>query len=100
MVLIGFKFFVFVLSPIAGALLKACFCFNLITLPSEETLEAQLKDKYGGGFELHTWSNLPVGSGLGTSSILAGAVMAALLRSAGKIPLASDSEVIKRTSQF
>ena len=41
------------------------------------SLDEQLK-KHGGGFELHTWSNLPHGSGLGTSSILAGAIMAAL----------------------
>jgi hypothetical protein len=47
-------------------------------------ITAQLLSKYQGGFELHTWSNLPTGSGLGTSSILAGAVMAVLWRAGGR----------------
>ncbi|CAH3175669.1 unnamed protein product, partial [Porites lobata] len=64
-----------------GALLKACFCFlDIVTLPSSEPLSAQLQRKYQAGFELHTWSTAPQGSGLGTSSILAGAILAALLR--------------------
>ena len=41
--------------------------------------------RYGGGLEIQTWSNLPHGSGLGTSSILAGAVMAALWTAVGKV---------------
>ena len=45
---------------------------------------------HGCGFELHTWSNLPTGSGLGTSSILAGAVMAALWKASGKGYTKSD----------
>ncbi|XP_029464770.1 L-fucose kinase isoform X2 [Rhinatrema bivittatum] len=68
-----------------GALLKAAFiCSQIISYPSEKPLQAQLLENFRGGFELHTWSNLPHGSGLGTSSILAGAVMAALYRVAGK----------------
>ncbi|CAH3175671.1 unnamed protein product [Porites lobata] len=64
-----------------GALLKACFCLlDIVTLPSSEPLSAQLQRKYQAGFELHTWSTAPQGSGLGTSSILAGAILAALLR--------------------
>ncbi|XP_073233472.1 L-fucose kinase-like [Porites lutea] len=64
-----------------GALLKACFCLlDIVTLPSSEPLSAQLQRKYQAGFELHTWSTAPHGSGLGTSSILAGAILAALLR--------------------
>ena len=64
-----------------GALLKACFCLlDIVTLPSSETLSEQLRRKYQAGFELHTWSTAPQGSGLGTSSILAGAILAALLR--------------------
>lgn len=51
-----------------------------MTLPSEETLTEQLARKYQAGFELHTWSTAPQGSGLGTSSILAGVILAALLR--------------------
>lgn len=50
---------------------------NISLLPSK------LLDRHQGGFELCTWSNLPTGSGLGTSSILAGAVMAALWKAAG-----------------
>ncbi|KAL9974567.1 hypothetical protein ACROYT_G011618 [Oculina patagonica] len=68
-----------------GALLKACFCFlDIVTLPSSETLSEQLSRKYQAGFELHTWSTAPQGSGLGTSSILAGVILAALLRVTGR----------------
>ncbi|XP_041375931.1 L-fucose kinase-like [Gigantopelta aegis] len=68
-----------------GALLKASFiCVNLINLSSSSTLAEQLTSKYSGGFEMKTWSNLPHGSGLGTSSILAGAILGALLCAAGK----------------
>nr|XP_058947533.1 L-fucose kinase-like [Pocillopora verrucosa] len=67
-----------------GALLKACICFlDIVTLPSSEKLSEQLFRKYQAGFELHTWSTAPQGSGLGTSSILAGVILAALLRSTG-----------------
>lgn len=69
----------------SGALLKACFCFlDIVTLPSSETLSEQLSRKYQAGFELHTWSTAPQGSGLGTSSILAGVILAALLRVTGR----------------
>ncbi|XP_052816143.1 L-fucose kinase-like [Mya arenaria] len=68
-----------------GALLKAAFvCAELVDLTSDKSLTDQLTARYGGGFELHSWTNLPQGSGLGTSSILAGAVMASLLKTAGK----------------
>ncbi|XP_068022726.1 LOW QUALITY PROTEIN: L-fucose kinase [Melanerpes formicivorus] len=68
-----------------GALLKAAFiCTQVVQFPSEKPLRAQLMENFGGGFEVHTWSKLPHGSGLGTSSILAGAVMASLYRAAGK----------------
>ncbi|XP_078400065.1 L-fucose kinase isoform X2 [Cetorhinus maximus] len=68
-----------------GALLKAAFiCTEIIHYPSHVSLRDQLMTGFGGGFELHTWSSLPHGSGLGTSSILAGAVMAALITAAGK----------------
>uniref|UniRef100_A0A8B9SCV9 Fucose kinase n=1 Tax=Apteryx owenii TaxID=8824 RepID=A0A8B9SCV9_APTOW len=68
-----------------GALLKAAFiCTQIVQLPSQKPLRAQLMESFGGGFEVHTWSKLPHGSGLGTSSILAGAVMASLYRAAGK----------------
>ncbi|NXT74836.1 FUK kinase, partial [Zapornia atra] len=68
-----------------GALLKAAFiCTEVVQLPSQRPLQAQLMEGFGGGFEVQTWSKLPHGSGLGTSSILAGAVMASLYRAAGK----------------
>ena len=68
-----------------GALLKAAFvCAEIVQYPSSLSLEQQMKVRYGGGFELHTWSNLPHGSGLGTSSILAGAVMAAVWKASGR----------------
>ncbi|KYO37017.1 L-fucose kinase isoform C [Alligator mississippiensis] len=68
-----------------GALLKAAFiCTQIVTFPSQKPLQVQLLENFGGGFELHTWSLLPHGSGLGTSSILAGAVMASLYQAAGK----------------
>ena len=57
---------------------------DIVTLPSDEPLADQLKRKYHAGFELHTWSTAPHGSGLGTSSILAGVILAALLRATGR----------------
>ena len=106
-----------------GALLKAAFCCaGIVNLDEPKTLAEQLHARYEGGFELHSWSHLPHGSGtrpccgrptrslahslarlanprpfsflslslslcvcagLGTSSILAGAVMAAVYRAAG-----------------
>ncbi len=45
---------------------------------SYPTLEQQLKDSFGGGIELSTLAAIPKGSGLGTSSILAAAILGAL----------------------
>uniref|UniRef100_A0A8D2Q5I0 L-fucose kinase n=1 Tax=Varanus komodoensis TaxID=61221 RepID=A0A8D2Q5I0_VARKO len=68
-----------------AALLKAAFiCSDVVSLSSKKALREQLGERFGGGFELHTWSHLPHGSGLGTSSILAGAVMASLYRASGR----------------
>jgi len=39
--------------------------------------------KYNGGFVLQSWSDLPKGSGLGTSSILAGCIISALWKVVG-----------------
>lgn len=51
-----------------GALLKAAFiCTQIVTFPSQKPLQVQLLENFGGGFELHTWSLLPHGSGLGMS---------------------------------
>ncbi|XP_027475902.1 L-fucose kinase isoform X4 [Zalophus californianus] len=69
-----------------GALLKATFiCAGIVHVGSKLSLREQLLHAFGGGFELHTWSELPHGSGLGTSSILAGAALAALQRAAGRV---------------
>ncbi|XP_069822471.1 L-fucose kinase isoform X2 [Dendropsophus ebraccatus] len=68
-----------------GALLKAAFiCSGTVNFTCDKPLSEQLTERYGGGFELRTWSNLPHGSGLGTSSILAGAVMAVLYEASGR----------------
>ena len=53
-------------APYAGALLKAAFvCAGIVSVSSELSLREQLLRAFGGGFELHTWSELPHGSGLG-----------------------------------
>ncbi|XP_034391614.1 LOW QUALITY PROTEIN: L-fucose kinase [Cyclopterus lumpus] len=68
-----------------GALLKAvCVCSGLVSLTSQHALGDQLMQRWGGGVELHSWSALPTGSGLGTSSILAGALLAAVYRCTGR----------------
>ncbi|XP_026166649.1 L-fucose kinase [Mastacembelus armatus] len=68
-----------------GALLKAvCVCSGLVSLSSQHPLGNQLMQRWGGGLELHSWSLLPTGSGLGTSSILAGALLAAVYRCTGR----------------
>ncbi|XP_058500712.1 L-fucose kinase [Solea solea] len=68
-----------------GALLKAvCVCSGLVSLTSQHPLGHQLMQRWGGGVELHSWSSLPTGSGLGTSSILAGALLAAVYRCTGQ----------------
>ena len=69
-----------------GALLKtALFCSGVIERDPDTDLKKQLSNKYGGGLEIQSWSNLPHGSGLGTSSILAGTVLAALWTTVGKV---------------
>jgi fucokinase len=75
-------------DPLAPcALLKAALvCAGVVTLPPRdgtsggagESLEAQLAQSVGGRLVVTTRSALPQGSGLGTSSILAGALLAAL----------------------
>lgn len=51
-----------------GALLKAAFiCTQIVQFPSQKPLRDQLMENFGGGFEVHTWSRLPHGSGLGLS---------------------------------
>ena len=68
-------------SPLAPGALPKCvllFC-GVVSLsdPEGRTLAEQLASG-GGGLELESWSHLPTGSGLGTSSILAAALVAAV----------------------
>lgn len=68
-----------------GALLKAvCVCSELVCVSSSVSLKEQLLQRWGGGLEIHSWSTLPHGSGLGTSSILAGAALSAVYRCTGR----------------
>lgn len=67
-----------------GALLKACLVGSgVVQIESKEELSEQLRARHGGGIELHSWSKLPQGSGLGTSSILAAAIVSALWTAVG-----------------
>ncbi|KAG8198867.1 hypothetical protein JTE90_015082 [Oedothorax gibbosus] len=68
-----------------GALLKAALiCTDVVDTTSELTLEEQLMKKFGGGIEVQSWSLLPQGCGMGTSSILAGAIVSVLWTVTGK----------------
>lgn len=60
----------FLAGPSAGALLKAAFiCAGIVHVGSKLSLREQLLHTFGGGFELHTWSELPHGSGLGEQAL-------------------------------
>ena len=65
-----------------AALLKAAIlCIGIVSLDSGAgTLEEQLQRKLGPGMklEIESWSHVPQGSGLGTSSILAGCILKAI----------------------
>ncbi|CAF4315801.1 unnamed protein product [Rotaria sp. Silwood2] len=80
-----------------GALLKTCCIFTGIidiNAAQEMTLSEQLKKNlFGCSLILEAWSNVPVGSGLGTSSILAGAILLALWHLIG-IENITDSMII------
>ncbi|CAF1213343.1 unnamed protein product [Rotaria magnacalcarata] len=79
------------------ALLKTCCIFTrIIDIDTMQavTLVEQLKKKlFGYSLILEVWSNVPVGSGLGTSSILAGAILLALWNLIG-IANVTDSMII------
>lgn len=83
-------------------MLKTCCIFTGIidiNETEEMTLMEQLKRKlFGCNLILEAWSNVPVGSGLGTSSILAGAILIALWRIMG-IEDISDSMIIRKYFQ-
>lgn len=56
---------------ILGALLKAvCVCSELVCVSSPVSLKEQLLQRWGGGLEIHSWSSLPHGSGLGEWELL------------------------------
>ncbi|KAI9560787.1 hypothetical protein GHT06_011739 [Daphnia sinensis] len=62
-----------------GALLKASLiCAGVVQGDCRQDLPQQLEKTLGSGLELHCWSKLPTGSGLGTSSILASALLAVI----------------------
>ncbi len=68
-----------------GALVKAALVLLGFLRPSDASARDGVRRTTAGeasGCEVETWSTLPQGSGLGTSSILAGTVLAALLRAA------------------
>lgn len=68
-----------------GALLKAALiCTEIVDINCEKTLQEYLKSNFEGGFEIQSWSNLPQGCGMGTSSILAGAIVSVLWSVSGK----------------
>lgn len=68
-------------NPVSpGALVKAVLLYcRVVDLALPESLATQLKENYGAGLEVEVWSNLPQGSGLGGSSLLAGTLLAALV---------------------
>lgn len=65
-----------------GVLVKAALVLTgIVDLAKDDlNLEQQLERTINGGLEIETFSNLPQGSGLGTSSILASAIIAILWR--------------------
>ena len=83
----------------ACALLKSCCILTGIVnidAAREVTLEEQLRENLSGhSLILEAWSNVPVGSGLGTSSILAGAILLALWHLIGMENI-SDSMIIRK----
>ncbi|CAF0975030.1 unnamed protein product [Brachionus calyciflorus] len=58
-----------------GCLVKAALVFTKLIELNEQSLHDQLSKKLNGSLELCTWTGLPHGSGLGTSSILVACVL-------------------------
>ena len=89
-------------TPQAPAALLKCalLSIGIVNLPetndtetNSSSLQKQLLVHTNGcGIEIKSWSNLPTGSGLGTSSILAACIIAAAARVCGK-HLSEDSLV-------
>ena len=72
-------------QPLApGALLKcAVIALGLVNPDSTQELDQQLNFNVGGGIEVRMKSTLPQGSGLGTSSVLSCALLAAICTAVG-----------------
>ncbi|XP_054166446.1 L-fucose kinase-like [Oppia nitens] len=69
----------------SGALIKsALICCQFVDLNNQTTLHQQLNANLISGLEIELWSDLPQGSGLGTSSILLSCVIAVLWMVSGK----------------
>ena len=67
-----------------GSLIKCCLiAAGTVYMETDRPLDKQLEALCGGGLDISLWSDLPQGSGLGTSSILAGACLASLWTAAG-----------------
>lgn len=58
-----------------GCLMKAVCVFTKLIEFNDQSLHEQLNKKLNGSLEICTWTGLPQGSGLGTSSILVGCVL-------------------------
>lgn len=58
-----------------GCLMKAVCVFTKLIEFNDQNLSEQLQKKLNGSLELCTWTGLPQGSGLGTSSILVACVL-------------------------
>lgn len=79
----------------------ACEAAESSGLAAAGSLEQQLLLSVGGGLEIETWSTLPIGSGLGGSSIVGAVALAALTRAAGRLyDLAALSMMTLRLEQL
>ncbi len=76
------------------ALLKAALVLHGV-VPADSDPQAPIAAimrRWGGGLRLSTQTSIPRGSGLGTSSIMAGAVLACLARLTGTSPIGDDDQ--------
>lgn len=81
------------------ALQKACLLACEI-IPKEGSSLEEILDRLGGGFEMHSEvTNVPKGSGLGTSSILSAACVKAVFRQPFGLPLGTEQKSRCRKQQ-
>jgi galactokinase len=87
-----------IISPTATcALLRAVLVVLRIVDRSGEDLARQLTNNYGGGVEVACLSDLPAGSGMGGSSILAACVLQSL---STLLNLASSPDILVHQVRF